>query len=343
MIVDIGKIISKSDLENNFEGVCDKLEEKKELIVFSNNKPTYVIMTIEQYQSMEDKYINKDNESEEQSDESLETLLNKIGKKIFVDYYYVFKEDINPEERLSDNFTLNSRRSRSSSARKIFKNGMEIAALNNIIQSFRLDEDTLDNAKIILKNEIGNTSEIILNTEEEKDNEIKIGKSARTLISKLLQESRLTNDEIDLMKEANYSKRVFNLNLPVLKEVDKNIELDQQKKDQRGYNRYYDTIIPYARKEYLLCSQWVENLHRSAFEKWLEPKLMIILIGLVNKLNTGTEFTVNELLSAYWYYVPYKTRKSLGRQFVEKVRSNTINNVIEVDKKIKNCQVYRKY
>lgn len=30
--------------------------------------------------------------------ENLETLINKVGKKIFVEYYYVFKDDANPEK-----------------------------------------------------------------------------------------------------------------------------------------------------------------------------------------------------------------------------------------------------
>lgn len=346
MKVDIGKIIGQSELQSDFESVCERIETEKELFVFRNNKPAYVLMAIKHYESLIKESENKIDESEEQSEEGLETLLNKIGKKIFVDYFYIFKEDINPEEKLLDSFTLNSRRSRCSSARKIFKNDLVIDALKNILQSSRLDEVTLDAAKDILAKEVGNTSEKIADdyeTENDNDNELKIGKMTRILISKFLQERIITDEEIELMQDANYSKEVFNLNFSFLKEVNKNLEFDQQKRDQKGYNRYYDTVISVQGKEYIFCSQWVENLHKAAFEKWLEPKLMIVLIGLVDKLQSGTEFTVNELLSVYWSYVPYKIRKLLGRKFVEKVRNNTISNVVELDKKIKNCQVYRKH
>ena len=67
--------------------LCETLDREKELIVFVNNNPTYVLMTIEQYESINSKAEIKDNEDieenklEEQSDENLETLLNKIGKK----------------------------------------------------------------------------------------------------------------------------------------------------------------------------------------------------------------------------------------------------------------------
>jgi len=342
MKVDIGKIIGQSEL-NDFENVSERIDTEKELFVFHNNKPAYVLMTIKRYEELlgNDEDVN---ELEDLNDEGLENLLNKIGKKIFVDYFYIFKEDINPEEKLPDSFTLNSRRSRCSSARKIFKNNLEIEALKNILQSSRLDEDTLETAKNIIENEVQNSSQVIVddNYEIEDENEVKIGKMARTLISRFLQELVITDEELNLMKDENYSKEVFNLNFPVIKEVVKNIEFDQQKRDQKGYNRYYDTVISVRGKDYILCSQWVENLHKDAFEKWLEPKLMIILLEKIENLSSGTEFTVNGVLSEYWSYVPFTVRKLLGKRFVGKVRDNVISNVIELDKKIKNCQVYRK-
>jgi hypothetical protein len=346
-MIDIGKIIGQSDLEYDFEGVCRRLDTEKELIVFCNNNPQYVLMTIENYERIKGEALSKEDDAEVLNDESLETLLNKIGKKIFIDYYYVFKEDVNPEEKLPRDFTINSRRSRSSSARKIFKNGLEIAALNNIVQSYRLDETTLTNARTILDKETGNTSsrtqEAENNVKFENDIEMKIGKSARTLISRFLQEGIITKNEVLLMQESDYSKKVFNLNFPVIKEIDSNLDLDQQKKDQRGYNRYYDTIVQVYGKDYLLCSQWVENLHKAAFEKWIEPKLISIIINCVEGLKIGTEFIIPNLLNEYWSYIPYGTRKSLGKKFVEKVRNNIVSNIVELTgSKRNNSQVYIK-
>ena len=260
-----------------------------------------------------------------------------------MDYYYIFKEDINPEEKLPDNFTLNSRRSRCSSARKIFRNSLEIASLNNIVQSFRLDNDTLNNAKVILEKGGEHTcSDVIEDEHEGENNNMKIGKIAKTLILTFLKEDVISDEEIKSMQDASYSKNTFKLNLPVLKEVDKSLDLDLQKRDQKGYNRYYDLVIDVGGKKYILCSQWVENLHKAAFEKWLELKLMKILIDIVNKLEGGREYIINELLSVYWVFVPHETRKLLGRKFIEKVRNNLIRDVVVLDKKIRNCQVYRK-
>lgn len=344
MKIDTSKIIGLSEFQNDLKGICEKVETKKELFVFHNNKPSYVIMSINRYEDLITSDEYEDSESQEQTDESLEVLLNKIGKKTFVEYYYVFKEDNNPEDKLPESFTINSRRSRCSSARKIFKNGLATEALNNILQSSRLDDDTLDVAREILAREVVSTDLNIVKSEYESENEndLKIGKMARTLISKFMQQYIITDEEIESMQDAVYSKEVFNLNFSVLKEVDRNQELDRQKKDQKGYNRYYDIVISVGGKEYILCSQWVENLHKAAFEKWLETKLMQKLLELVNGVQSGIEFTINGLLNEYWSYVPFNTRKLLGKKFVDNVRKNIINDVVELDKKIKNCQVYRK-
>ena len=74
------------------------------------------------------------------------------------------------------------------------------------------------------------------------------------------------------MTTSEYSAEVFNLNIPALKMVNKSQSLDEQKRDQRGYNRYYNFTLKAYGQEYLLCSQWVEYLHREKFEKWLQSK-----------------------------------------------------------------------
>ena len=127
--IDVNKIISFEELLEDFNGVCKRLELDKEAFIFQNNKPSHVIMTISHYQNIvgfkrETSIDNNDYVTSEYDEEGedLEKMLNKIGKRIFIEYYYIFKEDDNPEEKLIDeDFTLNSRRSRSSSARKIFR------------------------------------------------------------------------------------------------------------------------------------------------------------------------------------------------------------------------------
>ncbi|SMB82590.1 Antitoxin Phd_YefM, type II toxin-antitoxin system [Desulfonispora thiosulfatigenes DSM 11270] len=344
MKIDINRIVSINELENNFSEFCSKLKSENEVYIFQDNKPTHVIMTIEHYQNLLE---GASSESNEANDDSIEKLLNKIGKRIFVDYYYIFKEDNNPEEQLpsGDNgFSLNSRRSRSSSARKIFREDLEIDALENIVQSSRLDDITLTKARKILSQETSNESLVVgANLEEdEKGHNLKIGKLARTFITKFLNENVISKYELEKMETAEYSKEVFNLNFEILKLVDRQVDIDKQKRDSKGYNRYYDLILHTDGGEYFLCSQWVENLHREAFETWLVYKLLRLLTVRVNGISANKEFTVKSVLNDCWIYVPFKVRQSLGRKFISEIRKSRVANVIEVDRVVNNSQVYKK-
>lgn len=348
MKIDVNKIISSEELLEDFNDIFERLELDKEAFIFQNNKPSHVIMTIGHYQNIiglkgetgidNNGYVSSEYDEE---GEDLEKMLNKIGKRIFIEYYYIFKGDDNPEEKLIDEeFTLNSRRSRSSSARKIFRDNLQISALKNIIQSSRLDEKTLAKAIEILESETG----VELNNgiaEEhvvEKD-DMKIGKTVRYLMTRFLQGEYLTDSEIKFMTDEEYSKRTFNINFQVLKIVDENVPIDEQKRDQRGYNRYYGSPIKVENRRYLLCSQWVENLHRKAFERWLEGKLMDILISRVELLNPGTEFGIRDQLSDFWQYIPHNTLRSLGKKFYNTALSQ--GNIKPIDKR-NNNQYYKK-
>ena len=152
MNIDIEKLTTKEDVVNDFENVMDKLVQSGELYLFQNNRPRCVLMSIEQYEKLVQQEPNVTNENKS-IDDVLQTL-NKIGKQIFVDYYYIFKEDDSPEEQLPEEFTLNSKRSRTSSARKLFRENKNINALEIIIKSDRLDDDIIERAKVIYQSEM---------------------------------------------------------------------------------------------------------------------------------------------------------------------------------------------
>lgn len=342
MLIDIEKIISPDDLKNSFEGLCEKLDEIEEAFIFQQNKPTHVIMTIAYYQQLTRNVSNvlNDDLDGRTGEESLETLLNKIGKKIFIDFYEVFKEDNRPEEQLPENFSLNSKRSRSSSARKIFRQGMQLAALNNIIQSVRMDEETLSKARSLLSTETDDKIQIT-DTDSEIDSEIKIGKSVRMFITKVAQKGIFSLEEIESLTRTDYTKNNFNLNFPVLKKYNPSIPTDEQKKDKNGYNRFYDVTINIGENEYFLCSQWVENLHRVAFEKWVRNKLMTELKKMVEQIIDNNEFTVKGLLNEYWTGISYASRKQLGKDFYNLVINGLVKNVSPLGKE-NGIQLYKK-
>lgn len=84
-------------------------------------------------------------------DEKLVRILNSIGKKCFVDYYYDLKEkssfDVLPIE-----YTINSKKSRQSHANWIFENKLQLNALVICLKA-NIDQSTKDNALNILEKE----------------------------------------------------------------------------------------------------------------------------------------------------------------------------------------------
>ena len=110
---------------------------------------------------------------------------------------------------------------------------------------------------------------------EQNDNndnkEVKIGKLVKDSMFELFDKKLLPFEEIERLCTLDYSNSTFGLNFPMLKEFDPNPELsiEIQKKDKKGYNRYYKFLLDIDKKQYLLCSQWIEGLHRQKYINWL--------------------------------------------------------------------------
>jgi len=49
--------------------------------------------------------------------------------------------------------------------------------------------------------------------------ELKIGKLVQTTMRELFRNEKISMDEIEKMTQPDYSKQIFNANIPVLKEV----------------------------------------------------------------------------------------------------------------------------
>lgn len=109
------------------------------------------------------------------------------------------------------------------------------------------------------------------NVVQNDNSEVKIGKLVQDSIIKLINRDLLPFEEIELLCTLDYSNRTFGLNFPMLKEYNTNsgLTIDMQKRDKNGYNRYYKYLLNIYGKQYLLCSQWVEGLHRKKYLDWL--------------------------------------------------------------------------
>lgn len=87
-------------------------------------------------------------------------LLKAVGKAIFIDFYYDFKDTSITTRKLAEKIFKNSPRAKSDNqnfriarARRIFEEEQEVAALENIINSLRVDANTRNRAQIILESE----------------------------------------------------------------------------------------------------------------------------------------------------------------------------------------------
>jgi hypothetical protein len=89
---------------------------------------------------------------------------------------------------------------------------------------------------------------------------MKIGQFVQYNMRKVFEQKLLGEDEISNLQDKNYSKKIFNQNFEVLR----NINLET--KDKTGRNRYYTNEIFF--NNYHLTSQWFEY-HWEFFLAWL--------------------------------------------------------------------------
>lgn len=148
--------------------------------------------------------------------------------------------------------------------------------------------------------------------EKNIEGEIKIGKIVQNIMRKILMEDIITEYEIDFMKKADYSKNIFNLNFPLLREIDEDIDIDKQKEDTRGYKRYYKSPIYIKGKMYLLTSQWYENQNREYLENWLNNKFIELIEERKSKIGTYKQYSNKSVLKDYWFFMPENLRGKLS-------------------------------
>lgn len=320
MKFDLEQIISEENLME-FEQVEEKIKALGTVLLFKNNRPAYAILPIEEYEKMIEKQ-----EGMEEEEENLEVLLNKVGKKVFVDYYEIFKEDCEPEQKLrKEGFTLTSRRSRSSSARTIFKKNLQEEALKSILVSKRLDMETIKKATKLLEEESGDT---VMEQASAPMDKMKLGRRARGIITLLLKEERFTKEELALLQTLEFSKETFGLNFPLLKEIKVGEDVKLCKKDLKGYNRYYDFEVVSGDKMYLICSQWVEKSHKNLFNVWVQKKLLSIALEKIDKMERGKKISLPEILGEYGDYIG-DIEEELVEKLEEEVRRRDGKREIE--------------
>lgn len=97
--------------------------------------------------------------------------------------------------------------------------------------------------------------------------EMKIGLLVRTKSREYLSNNKVPSDEINRMTTYDYSKTVFDINYPFLKEINELEALDKQR-FINGRPRYWNEIFMISGKKYFVCQEWFER-NRSYFDQWI--------------------------------------------------------------------------
>lgn len=90
---------------------------------------------------------------------------------------------------------------------------------------------------------------------------MKVGEIAKNVLRPMIANGAASDEEIELMQQADYSKRVFDLNYPLLARAER---FDR--------SRYYVTPFTVRGTRYVLCSQWFEssiNNDRPYLLRWI--------------------------------------------------------------------------
>jgi hypothetical protein len=151
--VNYNQFVPLSQLLSDFNTVERLLNQYGEVVVVIDDSPRYCILTIDSAGEVTSKKLS--NSQHKLSSKRAETMeiLNKIGKSTFIEHYYDFKHNLTPADDLPEDFTTNSKRSRKSKARRIFREGLQLEALQIIMNSNRLDPSIINKAKEIYEKE----------------------------------------------------------------------------------------------------------------------------------------------------------------------------------------------
>ena len=97
---------------------------------------------------------------------------------------------------------------------------------------------------------------------------VKIGEFANTVLRKMLEEGKASCEEVEQMQTADYCKRVFGLNFPLLKKA--------ASAYAKRPLRYYLIPLRIYGDFYFLCSEWFENEmnnDRPFLDAWIDAAL----------------------------------------------------------------------
>lgn len=98
---------------------------------------------------------------------------------------------------------------------------------------------------------------------------LKVGKIANLKLRSFLQKDSYPIVLVEYLQQAEYCKDTFKVRLPVLLEIEDNLNLSSKGRDVHGNRRYYKDPLHIQGKYYLLMSQWTASSKPYLLE-WLQ-------------------------------------------------------------------------
>lgn len=114
---------------------------------------------------------------------------------------------------------------------------------------------------------IGKTKQKIISKNED-DTEEKIGKLVQRTFSELVDQNRISEEIVNKLLDAKYSKSTFGLKPSFLICVDVDQSIKKQIVDENGYARYWTKPVVIHGKTYCVSKEWYPN-QREKYLRWL--------------------------------------------------------------------------
>ena len=111
----------------------------------------------------------------------------------------------------------------------------------------------------------------IINAPSTELNKLKIGLLVRATLPVILELELISEIEVKKMTEDYYSKMIFEMNYPVLKLINDEFSINENR-TIGDYTRYYADPYNYKGSRYLISSEWYDR-NQEDYIKWLKRKV----------------------------------------------------------------------
>ena len=99
----------------------------------------------------------------------------------------------------------------------------------------------------------------------------KIGNIVRNTLPFILENNLISQNEIEKLQKDEYSKMIFDMNYPILKKVNENLPLEENR-SVNYHTRYYSDPVGNNDTRYLITSEWYER-NKEDYINWLKRKV----------------------------------------------------------------------